>query len=433
MNLRRLLLCLAMCLPAAANAEEITTLQAALDFGLRHNPDVRAARLAIEEREAIWIELRGHVLPNLGVDIHYARQDRRLLSTFNDETFGTPDLWDARIYARQVLYAGGAAVGTGKREQAAQSAVLAALERTVNRLVYDIQRSYFAAVWAEAEADVQAEAVRLLTEQLTDVERKRQIGTLSDFEVLRAEVELANARVLALRAKNDVRIRAEELRGLLGEGARLGQLTRTAPTEMPVESLAALHERALARRPEIRVAAAAIDTAKAGKSIARAGYLPLVDAEAQYGIEKDNFAPVFWASRRGWRIGIGADWRFFDSFSTVGKTRQADIATTLADVDYNHTLFVVALDVERAYSAYAEARELFQATQQVERAASESQRLAKVRFDAGTATQLDVFAAQVALTQARSNALRAEHDLAVALAGLRRATGDFALTDIDPK
>ena len=69
------------------------------------------------------------------------------------------------------------------------------------------------------------------------------------------------------------------------------------------------------------------------------------------------------------------------------------------------------------------AAELVTASKAVVEQAEESVRLAKARFAAGTATQLDVLQAQVDLTQARTNEVEALYNHNVALASLRKAMG----------
>jgi len=79
--------------------------------------------------------------------------------------------------------------------------------------------------------------------------------------------------------------------------------------------------------------------------------------------------------------------------------------------------------VRQAYSSLQEADELVQATLKTVDQARESLRLATARFNAGTATQLDVLTSQVALSQARLNELQAKYNYNVALAAMRKAIG----------
>ena len=76
-----------------------------------------------------------------------------------------------------------------------------------------------------------------------------------------------------------------------------------------------------------------------------------------------------------------------------------------------------------AFSDFIEAREVLDSQVKVQEQAEESLREANARFDAGTATQLDVLDAETSLTQARTTQVQAQHDYASARARLVRAIG----------
>src|SRR5205823_11038631 len=76
--------------------------------------------------------------------------------------------------------------------------------------------------------DVQGESIHLLERQLGDQENRFKAGTVPRFNVLQAEVALANARPALIRARNNSNIDELRLAKLLGieyETARPG----TAP------------------------------------------------------------------------------------------------------------------------------------------------------------------------------------------------------------
>ena len=63
------------------------------------------------------------------------------------------------------------------------------------------------------------------------------------------------------------------------------------------------------------------------------------------------------------------------------------------------------------------------ASQKVVAQAEEAVRLANARYNAGTSAQLDVLQSQVDLTTARTNQIQAYYSYNVAVATLRKATG----------
>jgi outer membrane protein TolC len=95
---------------------------------------------------------------------------------------------------------------------------------------------------------------------------------------------------------------------------------------------------------------------------------------------------------------------------------QARLSTTEAQL-------AAEVEVRTAFSSFQEATELADASQKVVAQAEEAVRLATARYNAGTATQLDVLQAQVDLTTARTNQVQAYYTYNVAVARLRKAMG----------
>jgi outer membrane protein TolC len=83
----------------------------------------------------------------------------------------------------------------------------------------------------------------------------------------------------------------------------------------------------------------------------------------------------------------------------------------------------VDVDVRRAISTFQQANELAEASKKVVEQATEALRLANARYNAGTATQLDVLTSQVDLTTARLNQVQAYYSYNVAVATTRKAMG----------
>jgi outer membrane protein TolC len=122
-------------------------------------------------------------------------------------------------------------------------------------------------------------------------------------------------------------------------------------------------------------------------------------------------------------VGARLRWSVFDGLLTRGKVTQARAQLEQAKIDYADTRRGIELEVRQAYSDYLQAVELLEAQKKTVDQAVESLRLAGVRFNTGTGTQLDVLSAQTALTDARSNEIQALYDYNVAIATLERATG----------
>ena len=276
-------------------------------------------------------------------------------------------------------------------------------------------------------------SVNLLGKELEDQQRRYDAGTVPRFNVLRAEVSVANARPALIRARNDHRIAKNNLSNLLGynlprdiwEDVPL-QLTDTLVAEPYQVDLPFAIQQALEKRTELGALRKARQLQDENVINARAGYQPTLEAFAGYGFRSAQFKPPVVLDHQisGWQAGLQLNWDIFDGFLTKGKVMQAKAQRERAATELDDTSRHVELEVRTAYSIFVEAKEVLDSQLKVQEQADEALRLARARADAGTGTQLEVLDAETALTQARTTQIVALHDYSVARAKLERAIGN---------
>jgi len=420
--------------PQVANLPTGTvTLSDALHFALEHNPAIAQARERIREQHGIVLEVRAQQLPTLAVSGDLSANDKSLSG-------GSPlqnRNWGMAAQASQLLYAGGGAVASNRRARLTVQAAELELQALANEVLLAVRTRFYAVLLAKEEIGVQEENVKLLEEQLKDAESRFAAGSVSNFEVLRAQVALANGQPALITARNDYRIAIEELRQVLGASS-----TATAaqgPTSLPpVAGELALENDATAtthadlfstlaaartNRPELQRLSKLAEAGEQQVIASRAGALPRVSAFGRYDWMRGG-PGTGWNDRRdGWTAGLQTQWAIFDGLATRGRTAQSKSRLVQTRLALEETELAIDVEVRRAHSSLTEARELVSASAAVVEQADEALRLARVRYSAGTATQLDMLTSQVELTRARLNQLQATYRYNVALATLRRATG----------
>jgi len=272
----------------------------------------------------------------------------------------------------------------------------------------------------------------LLGKELDDNQRRFNAGTVPRFNVLRAEVEVANARPRLSRARNAFRIAKNVLVNHLGENVprdvwediplQLSDTLDVPKLEIDVPTAVA---RAIERRPELTALRAGEALRHEGVINAKAGYLPRLQGYVGYGARKSNFSPDLGDEVHGWEAGVLATWNVFDGELTRGKVAESHALLEKAEIETQEVARQIELEVRTAYSTLVEAWEVLASQEKVLEQGEEAHRLARARAEAGTGTQLDVLGAQTALTDARTTQIRAKRDYAVARARLERAIGAY--------
>ncbi len=413
--------------PTAPPVPDTLDLETAVKYAVEHSFTIQQARERIREQEGLIVAVRAQALPTLSLDGSYTRNDPGLGG-------GTPPTyqnWSIALDVRQTLYAGGAITSALDAQRYARESALLDLRSTINQALLGVRTKFYAVLFSREQIKVQEQSVDLLQEQLRNAQNRRAAGTVSDFEVLRAEVELANAQPPLITARNNYRLAIDELRQSLGYDNRTPDNLKKTPeftgtldvTPATYELQSAL-DAARLHRPELQRLAKVEQARGAAIRNAQAGYRPEVALVGGLEYKKAFGSNSFGDSAHGWTLGVQSSWAIFDGHLTDGRVAQARSQLAQARLARDEQTLAVEVEVRRALSSLQEAAELVAAASQVVRQAEEALRLATVRNLAGTATQLDVLSTQVALTQARNNQLSANYRHAVALATLRTSLGE---------
>lgn len=430
--------------PALPWPERPLSLADCLDMAMQQNAAVLQSRQDLEAAHGLSIQTRAVVIPKVQASGDYVMVEDRAVERLElppNPIFpaGAPVIdpgnqrWSTGVRLVQTVFEGGRLASSWRAARLVRELAQAKHRAVLADVVTEVRVAYYNVLLAEKEIVVSEAAVELLQKELEDNQRRFNAGTVPRFNVLRAEVELANARPRVSRARNAYRIAKNHLVNLLGYRVP-GDVWEDIPLQLGgtldaprftlgvPEALA----RALEHRPELVAARLAEHLRREDVLSARAGYLPRLQGYAGYGARKSSFSSELDDTVHGWEVGVQATWNIFDGALTRGKVTEAQARLEKARLETEDLARRIELEVRTAYSGLIEAWEVLESQKKVVEQAEEALRLARARADAGTGTQLDVLSAQTALTEARTTDVRARRDYAVALARLERAIGAYA-------
>jgi|UniRef100_UPI0040491DA0 outer membrane protein len=407
---------------------EELNLNYALSFALDNNHAIRQARERIRERAGIVLEVRSLQIPNvtMGGSVSGNSTDisNSILAQRRD--------WGISVQATQALYAGGGIQASGRSASLAREAAELELRGVINEQLLAVRSMFYGVLLAKQLVTVQEENIKLLEEQLKDAQNRFEAGSISNFEVLRARVALANGQPDLITARNNYRLAIEEVRQVLGFSNVTGNNLAKLPVFVgslkvdkheDVDLRNALNS-AHSNRPELQRLAKLEAAGEEQIVVSRSGALPQISAFGRYDWVRGGPSSGWNDKRDGWTAGLQAQWSVFDGRASQGKVAQAKSRLMQTKLAVEESVLAVDVEVRRSHSSLTEAWELVSASGKVVEQADEALRLAKVRYSAGTATQLDVLTSQVELTRARLNQLQAYYRYQVAVAALRKAMGE---------
>ena len=415
------------------------TLEKAVSIALKQNPEIRKALHEIERTRGQVLEVRAQALPHVTANGSYSQQDPKLLqgsgsSSFSQgsgASFSSQDKsWRITVEARQLIYSGGQVKAAVKIAKLTEDASYYMLRETVTQVIANVRTQFSTVLLDRDLITVSEESIQLLTDQLKDQQNRFAAGTVPRFNVLQAEVALANARPDLIRARNNHLIARLQLAKTLAFDANqsvdvIGDL-RANPTEV---DLSAALTSARQHRAVLKAQRNTIASEEQQISVAAAGYKPQLSADVGYEVTSSRNSTDLSKTANGWYLGVTGTWNIFDGLQTKGRVDQARARLASATVSLADSIQQVELEVQKAYAAVNQARELIASQTKVVEQSDEALRLAKERLSAGAGTQLDVLSAQVARTQSRTTQKQALADYNVAIAEFDRATGAETIYD----
>ncbi|HEY3754672.1 MAG TPA: TolC family protein [Opitutaceae bacterium] len=437
--MRTLLLALTATATAVAGTNDLPSpldINGAIRYSLDHNYSILQARQQVQVQDGLVTQVTGQALPNVAANGQYARNASEISQSFPQST----NSWVAQVKVTQLVFAGGSVRAGVEAAHLNRSAAVADLQSAINLALLDVRTKFYNVILTKEQVQVQEDNVKLFTRELNDTRNQFQAGSVSNFEVLRARVSLANAQPDLITARNNYRVAIEQLRQSLGAPSGIAGVTSDPDVEGTLDftpsqfDLDQALSQARTSRPELSSLQKHSEAGEQGVKQARGGYLPTLSVFGEYEWEGEggftespsqfeSFGFPVNASVHGWMYGVQGNWSIFDGGTTRGKVHQAQAQREIDRLSQSSEELSIDVEVRQAFSTFEQARELVAASKETVDQATEALRLANERFHVGSATQLDVLTSQVALTQAKTNQVQANYNYIVAVAALRKAMG----------
>ncbi|MSU51009.1 MAG: TolC family protein [Opitutus sp.] len=400
-------------------------MKGSIGFAIDHNFAIQQARERIRQQDGVIVEVSARNIPSVAANAAYQRNDPDVSGGFPPSN----QSWQINLTASQVIYSAGGVQSAVKSSKLARDAALLDLQAVINEALLQVRTAFYGVLLAREQIVVQESNLDLLQQQLKTATDRFEAGTVSSFEKLRAEVAMANAKVPLITARNAFRLAIETLRQALGFTTNTPEDMVKIPTFLGTLDftpqnfdLQAAFDAAHANRPDLERIAKLAEARGEAVTTVRSSLYPNVAAFGGWTLRKGG-TNRFGDSNNGWLLGVQSQWDIFDGRATQGRIAQAKSQLEQTRLTLAEARLAVDVEVRRAHSQWQQATELAEASARVVEQATEAVRLANARYNAGTSTQLDVLAAQVDLTTAKTNQIQAYHGYNVAVAALKKAMG----------
>ena len=406
------------------------TIQDCLKLTLVNNKTLQSV---VSEREfARGERLKSYsaILPSVALTADYTRLDEvsSFSTAFGTVTLGDLDNYSAGLRVTQPVFAGGSIIARINAARLFSLLTDQTVRAAAQDVVYAAKHSYYDVLLNQHLLEITADAVRSAKAHLDDVKQKRQGGVASDFDVLRAEVELSNFQAELIQNRNAINVAKAELLKIMGVSQDsevvLSDELVYVPLKMAMEQAV---EQAFRNRPDLFSSSFDIKYQKQLLTIARSRYWPVISGYYDNTWSKPDphsSTKIEWG--KAWQAGVLAELPIFDGFGREGEIIQQKARLKQAQIDLIDTEETALFELTKALLSIEDADEFVQSQQLNLTRAAEGSRLAEVGYKEGINTQVEVIDAESAMTKARALYYQAIYAHMITKLDLQKAMGTLA-------
>ncbi len=416
--------------PSQVTLERIQAvkLSEALELAGRTNQELVQARLAVERARAVLREAEAARLPTVNTTVEYSFNDSANVRLGN--IAGPPNVPPSSTISQPLtgtvgitynLFTAGAVEANVRVAENNLRIAEAELNRITQLVRLRVTTAYYNLQNADEIVRIRQKSVENAERSLKDAQAQERAGTGTKFDVLQAEVSLANAKQELLTAKANQAIARREIARQLQYPERV-DFTAADPVQPQPDWTLSLEETivlALRNRSELDIRKLEREVARDRVVVSLANRGPQVSLFANYDLADNLSTPGGFAM--GYRFGARFQFTLFDGGAAVARADQSTIDKAIAESRFAQDVNQIRFDVEQAFFNLQARRQQIITTSKALEQANEALRLARLRLSAGVGTQLEVIRAEEDVTRADVNRLQAIIGFNQSLADLQRA------------
>ncbi len=458
--------------PAAGGAPRPLSLAEALTLASGESEQIAIARAGALRARGQLGQARSALMPQLATTMNWQKQLQNQFAAISERSSNnssggsggndTTSLADnpiTRIFASQYnfnvglsasqgLFSGGRTTATIRAARAARESAEIGITSAQAQVQLDVTQSYYDALLADRLVAISESALVQSERTLRQVQLTRNVGSASEFELIRARVTRDNQRPGWLQSRTNRDLAYVRLRQLLNlppdQPLALTDSIAESPVSAPVATVAPIttvnvnvadvltidpqvqaavsrvlagSDTGIGTRAPVKQALKGVEVAQQQLRATKAQRLPSIGATTNYqrlaypaGILPKSLGDFF----PNWTVGIGLSYPFFTGGRLRGEVQAAEASVIEARQRLRLAQEGASLDARQAVAQLTESEASWQASVGTAEQAQRAYDIAEVRFREGISTQLELSETRNQLQQALANRAQAARNLQVA-------------------
>jgi len=267
-------------------------------------------------------------------------------------------------------------------------------------LISEVAGAYYLLLDYHQRVNISKDTLESRQESLNIIQKRFDRGIIPELDVNQAQIQLEIAAAAIPQYERAVAMTENALSILLGKlpepiQTGKGLNLETAPPMVPT----GLPSNLLERRPDIVRAMYLLESQTAQIGVAEAMRLPAISLTGMLGLASSELSSI--TSEGGaWSVGGGLFGPIFEFYKNIRRVEIEEAKTKEVLNFYENTVLTAFREVEDALVEIDTYKNQMMAVQRKEKAARNAYRLAKLRYDKGISSYLEVLETERALFSA---------------------------------
>ena len=340
---------------------------------------------------------------------------------FSQAGFGAKNQWALGINAGWNVYSGGKIQGLNKASLAQEQSATIEVQAQTAQSKLDVAQAYFDAALTDRLVTIAQASLQQTERVLEQTKLGKEVGDVSEFDLLRAQVTRDNQRPALIQAQSNRDVAYLRLKQLLEIPATdsialtTGLETDSIPAALSVAAATAAKLDASSRAP-VRQLEQAVFAQEGLLRAAKADRFPQLQIVSGYQrlYYPENLFPTLSLARQNWNVGLQASFPIF----TAGRLKGGEVvaAANLEETRQRlrQTRELTELDTRVAMTQLEQAQAAYLASAGTAEQAKRALDIDQLRYSEGISTQTDLAQSRILFEQATANRAVAARNLAVA-------------------
>jgi outer membrane protein TolC len=393
---------------------------------LRSHPSVKEAEEALNAADARIALAKSANLPYVDASAQYSRIDPVSKVSLMGQTFSfyPENNYYLTVNYSQVIWDFGKTKDAVNAENANKTVAQQSIETVRQKLAMLTISTYYSLVYLDKAIDIKNEELKNLNDHLAFVEKKAQTGSATRYEILTTKVKISTIESQKTDLLSNRKVQETILNSLLGQSVETSLLpsksVKLFDNQISSDSLVS---HAWQHRNELIVAQKQLDATTMQVKLAEAANNPKLSVFASAG-GKNGYTPDLNQIKANFVAGLSLNVPIFDGFRKKNNVLLAKSRINTTQFEIENTRRNISNEVVSASTvAQSNHKKIDQFSMQVKQA-TEALELAKINFEAGTITNLDLLDAETNLSESKLMLLKSQVDYSVSLSALKQALGD---------